>query len=355
LKNRRTPKPKTIELDGEARFISAGERIVGVTMDPGQIIHINFLDPQLERRQLELVPEVSLPDCIAAGGNNLYIIHRDGAAVLNAHLNKVSRSIHGRFLSQLVSESFWVLLESEDDSHVSLRFFDLEGNELSRFPNLQFTAGSYPEWTMPVSDGKDSIYLTDGKGNTWRVDLNGGKDLLYTPKDPCNATLTVDDRYLWFLPTGREISPVRIDLRTKEAQKLQISSVRKPLAAALTPSSDKGHIWLGFQSKPYLCGAMKNQTSRVPLEVSDVSGPVRELMLVTDPDGSTLLLGLVEGERDIILQAWWVDTILVQSAGTFSPSFPKDSDPHILAGRPHHASVWYSYRGKTYVHVYKLE
>lgn len=355
LKNRRTPTPKTIELGGAARFISIGERIVGVTEAPCQIIHISFRDPEPESRPLDLVPEIDLPDCIAADSKNLYIIHKDGAAILNAHLSKVSRSIQGRFLSQLVSESFWALLESEDDVHVSLRFFDFEGNELSHFPNLQFTSVSYPKWTMPVSDGKDAIYLTDGEGNIWRVTPKGEKDLLYTPNDSCNATLAVDDRYLWFLPTGKESSPVRIDLRTKKAERLQISNVRNPLAAALTPRSDDGRIWLGFQSKPYLRGAMKTQPSKVPLEVPDVSGPVRELMLVTDPEGSTLLLGLVEGARDIVLQAWWIDEIPVRSAGTFSPPFPIDSDPHILAGKPHHASVWYSYRGKTYVHVYKLE
>jgi len=357
LRNQQVPKTSQLQVDGKARLIAYGNGVIGVVGPSGSLVSIDLTGrPRgISKQGIPMAPKVDIPDCIAASGDRLHIIHNNGAAVWDNRLGTVSAQVEGRFVSQLVHPRGWVLVEGrEDDTSVSLHLLDHKGDPLILENCLEVPGMQYPQWTMPVGDS-DAVYCAASRsGDVWKVGWSGGRKLV-SPAEPCRATLAVDGGYLWFLPVGGEYDPVRIDLRTANPRKVPVRRPRSPFAAAFDTRSERGLVWLGFQDRPYLRGVRRDLPELAPVEVSDAAGPVKELAVAADPRGSALLLGLVEGEKDVRLQGWFLDET-VEPVGMFGSSYPRDATvgPHLLVAA-HHALVWYSDDNETQIFIYELE
>lgn len=357
LRNQKVPKPKQVEIPGTARFVAQRARVLGVASPPGRFISIHLVgsSPTVEEKPLQIAPDVDLPDCVASSGDRVYVIHHDGAAVWDNRLGVVCAPVPGSFASQLVHPRGWLLVERRQEARgVALHLLDHGGKPLTSGRCAVLEGVSHPEWVLPVGDDS-AVYLAAGSGELWKVHWSGETGKLCA-LNPCRgATLILDGRHLWFLPVGGEYNAARIDLETARYKEVQTGQPVNPLASAVDTRTPSGCIWLGFQERPYLRGVRRDLPIVAPKELPNTAGPVRELAVAADPEGSALLLGLVEGERDVRLQGWWLDEE-VEPAGIFDPSYPRSAKvgPHILVARQH-ALVWYGDGSKTQVFIYELQ
>lgn len=355
IRNQRLPAPKRVEIPGAARLIAHGGKVLGVSGPPGHVVAVDLSGgkPAVTTVPLPVAPEVGIPDCVAGSGNQLHVIHHDGAVVWDNRFGTVSARVPGSFASQLVHPRGWLLVERRQGATgVSLRLLDHKGNQLGSGRGGVLEGVSYPEWALPVGDDS-AVYVAARTGELWKVQWVGETRQLCR-LNPCRATLVLDDRYLWFLPVGGEHSAARIDPSTAHRHEVRACRARNPLAAAVDMRTPSGCIWLGFQERPYLRGIRRDMPGVARKEL-DAAGPVRELAIAADSEGSALLLGLVEGERDVRLQGWWLDEE-VEPAGIFDPSYPRSAKmgPHLLVARQH-ALVWHGDGNKTQVFIYELE